>query len=133
MAERQASTKAGSLICAYDALTNKDEVLVTLRRLVKEDADGRHVRQIYIISSTHGNSDGSVDPEDAEVEFKAEDLQSAGITRTNVNVRDYHQTGKNRWAELRQKTDAVLVLAWCYSLQWLGNPTDSGNNGKIAI
>ena len=134
MAARSGTTKAGATIVSYDATTNKDEVFQTLRGLVAEDARTGRTRQIFVITGTHGAADGTVTNGDADVSFKQEDLDSARITRTNINIRDYHQTAPNRWKELSDKgSNAVLVLAWCFSNQWLSNTTANGNNNKIVM
>jgi hypothetical protein len=49
-------------------------------------------------------------------------------------VRNYHLLTPHRWKELSQKEeDAVMLLAWCFSYQWLHNNTQSGNDGKIVM
>jgi hypothetical protein len=134
MAERNGTTNAGAAIYSYDSPTDKTQVFQTLRRLVAEDAQARRTRQIFVISGTHGAADGTVTPDCADVSFKVEDLDSASITRTNINIRDYHQTAPNRWQELSNKgQNAVLVLAWCFSTQWLSNNTANGNNNSKIV
>ncbi|MGK3965420.1 hypothetical protein WMF38_14740 [Sorangium sp. So ce118] len=134
MPERHGTTDAGATTISYDAPTAGDEVFGTLRRLVGEDAEAGRTRVIYVISGTHGDVDGTVTPEMADVSFKHEDLGSAGITRSNINIRNYHETAPNRWIDLGGKGEnAVLVLAWCYSYQWLSNVSGQGNNQRIVM
>ncbi|MDC0710182.1 hypothetical protein POL68_17020 [Stigmatella sp. ncwal1] len=134
MAERTGQTKAGATIYSYDAPTDQNEVFATLRKIVADDANARRTRQVFVISGTHGASDGTVTAASADVRFKEEDLDSARITRTNINIRDYHQTAPNRWKELSDKgQNAVLVLAWCYSTKWLTNATANGNNNTKIV
>jgi hypothetical protein len=122
-------TKKPDIYC-YDDVTDKDEVFDTLRDLVKTH---KMAKNIYVISGTHGSSNGTVDATDKDVSFKKEDLDSAKITSSNINIRDYHQTAPNRWKELSQKPGAtnIIVLAFCYSRQWFENNGVGGNDGKL--
>lgn len=133
-AERVSQTRAGARVYAYDAPTDQAEVFGTLRRLVAEDARSGTHRQIYVVTGTHGRSDGTVTGDCAEIRFKAEDLDSARITRTHIHIRDYHLTAPNRWRELNERgINSVIVLAWCYSHQWTRNPGPGGNDGKLTM
>lgn len=133
-AEKTTVDKAGAQIVSYDNKTNAKEVFDTIQRLVSEDAKNKSTRVIYIVSGTHGTASGTVDASCKEIAFKDEDLKSAGITRTNINVRDYTLTSSNKWAELNGKgKNNVIVLGFCYSLQWLSNTSADGNNGKIVL
>ncbi|WP_024890342.1 hypothetical protein [Luteimonas huabeiensis] len=133
-AERASRTVAGASVYAYDAPTDQAEVFRTLRRLVAEDANAGTHRQIYVVTGTHGNPDGTVTGDCAEIRFKAEDLDSARITRSHIHIRDYHLTAPNRWRELDERgPNAVIVLAWCYSHQWTRNPGPDGNDGKLTM
>ena len=121
-------TAKGATLVTFNSPTSKSEVNEVIHDLVKDDAESGVTRQIYIISGTHGDSSGAVVPGYKEPDFKAEDIDSSNKTRSNINTRDYHQTAKNRWAELDGKGDkAVIILAWCYSNQWLTNTTPNGN------
>lgn len=134
MAERRGTTKAGAAIYSHDSSTDEKQVFDTLRRLVSEDASKGDMHVIYVISGTHGASNGTVTAAMADVKFKEADLDSAGITRININIRDYHKMAPNRWTELSNKgPKVVLLLAWCYSYQWLSNSTPNGNNKKIEM
>ncbi len=133
-AEKAGTTKAKATIYSYDAVTNQAEVFETLRKVVTEDAKSGKKRIIYVITGTHGAAAGTVTAANADIKFRDEDLDSARITRTNINIRDYHQTAPNRWKELSDKGEnVVLVLAWCFSHQWTTNATADGNNGKIVM
>ncbi len=132
--EKIGATKAGATLYSYDAPTGKVEVFNTLRKIVAEDAASGNKRIVYVITGTHGNSDGTVTKANADVTFKNEDLDSARIARTNINIRDYHETAPNRWKELSDKgKNVVIVLAWCWSYQWTSNSTPGGNNGKLVM
>ena len=101
---------------------------------MSEDAASGKKRIVYVVSGTHGSANGTVSWTSADIKFRDEDLDSARITRTNINIRDYHQTATTRWKELSDKGEnVVIVLAWCFSHQWTTNATAEGNNGKIVM
>jgi hypothetical protein len=130
-AEVEGKTKKGATIYSYNTPTNATEVSNTIRKIIV--AKGRSVK-IIVISSTHGARDGSVDKSYAEVKFKKEDLATANITSNLVAIRNYHETAPNRWQDISDSpSTVVIVLAWCYSNQWLSNTTANGNNGKIVM
>jgi hypothetical protein len=131
--EMQGKTRAGSDVYSYDTETEKDQVFATIRKIVREDVENGKTRQVYVISGTHGALDGTVNNAGADIGFKEEDLRAASITRSNINIRNYHELSPNRWQELSDKKNAALVLAWCYSYQWTTNDTPDGNNGKLVM
>lgn len=127
-------TKAGAQVISFNAPTDQNEVFQVMRDLVSQDAKSSNKRIIYVITGTHGKSDGTVDQTMRDVSFKEEDLDSARITRNNINIRDYHETAPLRWKELSEKgKNVVHILAWCYSNQWTTNTTPNGNNGKLVM
>lgn len=98
----------------------------TIRKVVKEDVANKKVGQIYVVSGTHGASDGSIGCK--EVAFKNEDKDTADITRMNLNVSDYRVMSGATWKRLSDRDGAaVIVLAWCFSNQWLSNTSADGN------
>jgi hypothetical protein len=124
--EVMVASKAGAAVYTYSTPTDATEVAATIRKVVKEDVNNKKVRQIYVISGTHGAADGSIGCKDFT--FKKEDKALADVTRTNVNVRDYNAMSGASWKELSDRSgSAVIVLAWCYSNQWLSNTSADGN------
>jgi hypothetical protein len=117
-------------VYCYDAPTNAVEVNATLHDIVRQFGMKKNV---WVISGTHGRADGTVSPDDREVDFKAEDLDAANKTSKQIHIWDYHLLAPNRWAELRNKPGGtnVIVLAFCYSQQWFLNPGPGGNDGKL--
>lgn len=119
----------GDAYC-YDSTTNGHEVNRTLHDIVRQFG---MTKNIWVISGTHGRSDGTVALAGHVPDFRAEDLDTANQTSKQIKVWDYHLIAPNRWAELRDKPAAtnVIVLAFCYSQQWFLNPGPGGNDGKL--
>ncbi|GDY28164.1 hypothetical protein AHAT_40540 [Agarivorans sp. Toyoura001] len=124
-------TSANSMdIYCYDDETEAVEVNETLHNIIREFNTRMNV---WVITGTHGNVNGEVEPEYKDKDFKKEDLDSANVTSKNIHIMDYHLLAPNRWEALKNKPAAtnVAVLAFCYSSQWLENDDILGNNNKL--
>ncbi|AXT62637.1 hypothetical protein D1816_20525 [Aquimarina sp. AD10] len=75
-------------------------------------------KMIYILSGTHGTESGGLV---ADKGFFYEDKSLESQTFKSVNVNE--NTPKNTWKNYFDKTNSVLVLAWCYSDRWNGLTT----------
>ncbi|MBF0544676.1 MAG: hypothetical protein HQM08_09590 [Candidatus Riflebacteria bacterium] len=129
-AEKEGTTLKGATIYSYDTTTDAKEVAATILKVIKNK--GRV--KIIVITGTHGASNGTVDKSFAEVNFKMEDFGTANVSSNLITIRDYHQTAPNRWKEISDSGNkVVIVLAWCYSNQWLSNKTAQGNKNLIAM
>ena len=117
-------------VYCYNAVTDADEVNLTLHRLIKQLAT---TKNIWVVSGTHGTAAGTVSAGDAEVDFKQEDIDSANVTSRNIHIKNYHLLSTNTWKALRDKRGDtnVLVLAFCFSSQWFNNTAPSGNGNKL--
>jgi hypothetical protein len=118
-------------IYCYDNITNADEVNVTLHEIVKQFQTKKN---IWVVSGTHGNTNGTVTGDCKEQDFKKEDLSSADVTSKNIFIKNYHGLAPNNWKELSGKAGStnIIVLAFCFSYQWFNNETSAdGNNGRL--
>lgn len=130
MAEKTVNRGSKASVRCYDSQTTASEVNTTLHALVR---DHRMEINIWVISGTHGQKNGTVTADDRLKDFKEEDLNTANKTSKQIHIKDYHLLSPNTWKELDGKpSKTVLVLAWCYSHQWLGNGNHDGNNGKLS-
>jgi hypothetical protein len=121
---------SGAETHSFNAVTDKTEVNAVLKAVIKANL---RTKDVYVITGTHGAADGTVHPEFKELDFREDDLESANRTSSKIHVLKYQTMSPATWKQIHDRAagSTAVVLAWCFSNQWLANHTANGNNGKL--
>ncbi len=106
-------------VYGFDKVTNANEVSTLIDTIRKDlGVDQMNKVMIYVLSGTHGDEHGGLTGEKVFfMEDKSKELQTVKAVNVDQN------TPSNTWKSYFDKTQSIIILAWCFSNKWNGLAT----------
>ena len=101
-------------VYGFDNLTTAKEVSTLIDTIRKDlGVDQMNKVMIYVLSGTHGFEDGTLKGDKVFfMEDKSKELQTVKAVNVDQN------TPANTWKSYFDKTQSIIILAWCWSNKW---------------